>query len=117
MLAEVLDRPVDLAVQVIVGRARDRDLPGLAELLQPGGDVDPVAEQIAVRLDHHVAEVDPDPQHDPALGRHPGLPLGHGPLQGGGAGHGVDRGAELGEDAVAHELDEAAAVLGQQRVE
>ena len=25
------------------------------------GDVDPVAEQVAVLLDHHVAEIDPDP--------------------------------------------------------
>ena len=75
--------PVDLAVQVIVGGPRDRDVTRLAELLQPGGDVDPIAEQITVRLDHHVAEVDPDPQHDPALVRHAGLPLGHGPLQGG----------------------------------
>jgi len=36
----------------------------------------PVAEPV-IALDHHVAEVDADPEHDAALGRHIGLPLGH----------------------------------------
>ena len=68
---------VELAVEVVVGRARDHHPARLGELLQPGGDVHPVAVEVAVGLADHVAEVDADPEAD-ALGLgHRRLALGH----------------------------------------
>ena len=45
------------------------------------------------------------------------LALGHAALDGDGAGDRVDDGGELAQGAVAHELDHAAAVLGDQRLD
>ncbi len=45
-------------------------LPGLGKRLEPGGDVDAIAEDIAV-LDYDVAEIDPDAHRDAALGESP----------------------------------------------
>ena len=65
-----LERQVELALEMVVGGARDQHAAGLAQLLQPGGDVDAVAEQV-VALDHHVAEIDADAEHDPPVRRRP----------------------------------------------
>ena len=71
--------------------------PGSAELLQPRGDVDPVAVDV-VALDHHVAEIDADAQYDtrgrpvsPALRSAMPRCTAHGALDG------VDDAAEFGE--------------------
>jgi hypothetical protein len=68
-------------------------------------------------LDHHVAKVDADPEHDPPLGWDLCLPLGHAPLHGHGAGDRVDHRGELDQRPVAHQLDDPALVLGQQGID
>ena len=45
------------------------------------------------------------------------LPVGHALLDRDGAGDRVDHAGELDDRAVAHQLDDAAPVLGQQRVD
>ena len=72
LLARELERQVELALEVVVGGAGDHHPAGLGQLLQAGGDVHPVAVEVAVGLEDHVAEVDADPEAD-ALG------LGHRP--------------------------------------
>ena len=68
LLAGEVERQAKLALQVVVDGAGEQHAAGVAELLQPGGDVDAVAEQV-VALDHHVAEIDADAEDDAALGR------------------------------------------------
>ena len=64
-----------------------------------------------------IAEVDADPEAD-AIGLGDGrLPLGHAALDRDRAGDRVDGAGELAEDAVAHELDNAAAVLRDERLD
>ena len=52
---------VELVLDVIVDGLRDADGTGLGERLEPGGDVDAVAENV-VAVDDDVAEINPDPQ-------------------------------------------------------
>jgi hypothetical protein len=66
MLADILDLVGDLAVQVIVGGARDQYSARLAELFQSGRNVDRIAEQVLAG-DHHVAEIDTDAMGDAAI--------------------------------------------------
>ena len=68
-------------------------------------------------LDDDIAEVDPDPEADALrLGDVP-LPLGHALLDRDRASDGIDDGGKLAQRAVAHELDDAPAVLGDERVD
>ena len=76
-LAEVLEVAAELALEVVVGRARDHHAARLGELLEAGGDVHPVAVEVAVGLADHVAEVDADPEADALLFGHARLALGH----------------------------------------
>ena len=111
-----VQRQAELALELVVGGTGDEHAAGLAQLLQPRRDIDPVAEQV-IALDHHVAEIDADAEHDPPVGRHLGLTLGHALLDRHRAGDGVDHRAELDDRPVAHQLDDAALVLGQERVD
>ena len=69
----------ELAPEVVEGRAGDHDPAGLGELLEPGGDVHPVAVDV-LALDDHVAEVDADPEADALRLGHRRLALGHATL-------------------------------------
>ncbi len=101
---------------MVESRAGDQHPAGLAQLLQAGGDVDAVAEQV-VALDHHVAEIDADAEHDAPVGRRLGLAVGDRLLHRDRAGDGIDHRGELDDRPVAHQLDDPALVLGQQRVD
>ena len=117
LLAEGREAAVELALEVVVGGARDHDPARLGELLEPGGDVDAVAVEVAVVLADHVAEVDADAEADALLLGHLRLALRHAALDRDRAGDRVDDARELAERAVAHELDDAAAVLGDERLD
>src|SRR3954471_12188033 len=67
LLAEVVEGPLALALQVVISGAGDDHPTWGRELLEPGGDVDPVAIEVAVGLADHVAQVDADAEPD-ALG-------------------------------------------------
>ena len=116
LLAGKIERQAQFAAQLIVGRAGEQHAARIAELLQPRGDVDSVAEQI-VAFHHHVAEIDADAEDDAALGRNFGLRRRDLLLQRHGTRYRVHHRAELDDGAVAHQLDDAALVLGQQRVD
>ena len=115
-LAEVASRHRQLADDLVEGGRGEHDAAGLGQCLEPGGDVDAVAVQI-VAVDQHVAEVDADAKAD-ALGLGAaGLALDHAALDGDGALDRLDHARELDQGAVAHELDQPAAMVRQQRVD
>ncbi len=103
----------DLAKRVL----RQADRAGLGDPLQPRGDVDAVAHQIAVALLDHVAQMNADPEFDPPVLRHAGVALDHRVLDLDRATHGVDDAAEFDQRPVAGPLDHAPVVDGDGRVD
>ena len=72
LLAHILEGEIELARQLIVRRGGDQHASRRTELLQAGRHVHAIAQQV-LALDHHVAEMHPDAQDNPALGRHVAL--------------------------------------------
>ena len=104
-----------LVGHLLMHGARHADAADLGEPFETRGDVDAVAEQIAVALDH-VADGDAD-----AEGHLPARRIGHvaGPqafLDVDGAAHGFDRARKFGEHRVARRVEDAAARLGDEVV-
>ncbi len=96
--------------------ARDAHPAGLGQPLEPGGDVDAIAIDV-LALDNDVAKVNPDAEAD-ALGLgEVRLPPRHALLDRDRAGDGVHHARELAEHAVARQLDDPAAVLGDERLD
>src|SRR5438270_766792 len=79
-------------------------------------DVDAVAMDVAV-LDNDVARIDPDAEFDAPVFRRGGIPRPHPALHGNGAGDRLDDARKFDQEAVAGRLDDAALVLGDQRVD
>ena len=98
-----------------VNGLRDTDAARLGERFQPCGNVHAIAIEI-VALDHHVAEVHADAQCDPPVfgdrlvGRAHRLLKRHRGLDG------IHGAGELHENAIAHQLDDTAMMLGNQRL-
>ena len=110
--AEIGDGKIEPPLDLPVGLLGQADRARLADALQPRGDIDPVAHQIAVALLDHVAEMNADPEFDAALRRHAGVPLDGTALQLDGATHGVDHAAELDDVSVAGALDDPPVMRG-----
>ena len=66
VLAQVLERKVELAAYLVVDLGRDADSAGAGERLDARRDIDAVAVD-PVSLDHEVAEIDADPERHAAL--------------------------------------------------
>ena len=90
-------------MQVVEDGAGDDDAARCGEALEPGGDVDTIAEQVAA-LHDHVAEIDPDPQRQ--CGVRPFLDRDR-------AADRIHHARKLGEQSVTHQLDETSVVLRQ----
>jgi hypothetical protein len=100
----------ELVLHVLEHRAGDEDAAGLGQRLQPRGDVDAVAVEVAA-LDHDVAEIDADAEpHLPAR-RQRGVALGQRALDLDRALHRLDDAGELGQHVVTGGVDDAAAVV------
>jgi hypothetical protein len=94
---------------VVPYRGGNGDPARIRKLLEARRNIDALAQTI-VSVDDDVAEVDADPNSDsPVLGDI-GLPLGHLVLQYNGAFHRIDDARILGQEAVAHQLEDAAAM-------
>ena len=114
--AHGLEAEGELVLDLVVHVAGDADPARLGQGLQPRGDVHPVAEDVAGLVDD-VADVDADAEAD-AFGLGDGrLPLGHAALDRDRAGDRVDGARKLAEDAVAHQLDDTPAMLGDERLD
>ena len=83
-------------------------LPRASKRPAPRGDIDAVADEVAVALFDDVAEMDADAELDAALGRQTRIALGHAVLHFDRAAHRVDHAAEFDEAAVAGALDDPA---------
>ena len=94
----------------------DQHTPRLAELFQPRRDIDAIAKDVGP-LGHYVAKIDPDPEHQPAFGRGGRLVCRNRLLDRRSALHGVDHRAELDQGTVTGDLDDAAAMSGEQGVD
>ena len=113
---EILEPAIELAPHLLEDRLGDADAAGLGDALQPRGDVDAFAVEVAA-LHDHVAHVDADPQVDPSLRRQIVVRLRHGRLQAHGALDGVHGTAELDQRAVADQLEDPSAMRRDQRLQ
>ena len=111
-LADRLEAGRDLAARMVDRGAGDIDRPALGDLLQSHGDVDALAVDIAV-LEDDVAEIDADPQIEPALGGNIVGRVGEVALRLDGAFDSVDDAVEGDQRPVAGGLDDAAAALAR----
>ena len=116
LLADILEGEVEAAGGVLLDPRRDADAAGLGEAFEPGGDIDPVAEDVAV-LDDDVALVDADAELEALFRRGRGVAFGHRALPLGGAAQRVDDAGELDEEPVAGGFDDAPLMLGDARVD
>ena|SRR6516164_9201523 len=78
----------------ITHNAAEANPTGFGQPLQPGGDIDPIAEDVML-LSDHVTEIDTDPELYPLLWRGARIPLGHAALELDGAAHRVHHAREL----------------------
>jgi hypothetical protein len=99
---------------LVEDRAGDHDAVGLGELLEACGDVDAIAVYV-LALGEHVAEVDTDAQAEALILGHHGLTFDELSLNEHRAAHRVDDARELAEDAVSHQLEDAAVMLVNER--
>ena len=95
-----VEREIELARQMVVGRARYADTARFRQLFQSRGNIDAVAVQI-VAFGHHVAEVDADAKSHAAVFRHLAVARRKPLLDLDRAAHGLHRAVELRNDAVA----------------
>ena len=115
--AEIGDREIEPPFHLAIGVLGETDRARLGDALQPRGDIDAVAHQIAVGLLDHVADMNADAELDAALGRQAGVALDEAVLHLDRAAHSVDHAAELDENAVAGALDDAPVMSGDGRVD
>jgi hypothetical protein len=86
----------------------EADRAGFGDALQPGGDIDAVAHEVAVALLDNIAQMNADTELNPFFGRQTGVALDHAALDFNRAAHRVGHAAELDDRAVAGALDDAA---------
>ena len=116
-LAEVGDSEIEPPLDLPIGLLGKTDRPRLGDALQPRGDIDAVAHQVAVAFLDHVAEMDADPKFDALVRRDPSVALDHRPLDFNGAVHCVDDTAEFDDRSVAGVLDDATVVHRDGRID
>jgi hypothetical protein len=115
-LAEIGEGVGQPVADLLVDRGGDADRARLGQALQPGGEVDAVAQDV-LAVDHHVAEMDADPQLQPLVRGAPGLVPGDGALDLDRGLDGVCHRPELHEGTIAHQLDDPAAMAGDDGLE
>ena len=114
MDAAIFEPRLDLVPGELVRRSGNQDAAGFGDALQARGDVDAFAIHVPA-VDHDVAEVDADPEHDVAVLGGVAVGVRHAALDLDGALDGIDRAAEFHQHAVAVHLEDAALVPGDDR--
>jgi hypothetical protein len=77
LLAEIGEALLQTVAHLFVRRARQTNPARFANALEPHGDVNPVAHEIAVALLDHVAEMNADAKLDALVGADPGVAIDH----------------------------------------
>lgn len=111
LLSHIFEGEVEPGPNLITNGAGHRDSAWRGDSFEPCRHVHSIAKDIAV-LDDAVAEMDTNPEFDPAIPRDGLVPLAHAALDFGRAGDGIHHTRELRQHAVPCELDNAALVLG-----
>jgi hypothetical protein len=109
-LAEVFEAEIEPPARVLLDSRGDADSPRLGHGLEPRCYVDAVAIDVFA-VDHHVARVDAEPEHEALRLRHTGVAFGHSALDFDGAADRSEDALESGEEAVPHGLHHPATVL------
>ena len=115
--AQIGDGKIKPALDLSIGVLGETDRPGRGDPLEPGGDIDPVTHQIAVRLLDDVTEMNADAKIDAFVRGHARVALDHGVLHFDSAAHRVDHAAELDDVPVASALDDPSVVDGDRRID
>src|SRR5665811_2281602 len=110
LLAEILEAVGELAPDMVVNAARDADAAGLGQPLDTRGDIDAIAEDVAV-LHHDIADIDADAKPHTALFTEGQVGLGKIMLDLNGALYGGNDAGEFGENAVTGRAADPAAML------
>ena len=113
-LAEIFEGDIELAANILAHALGDADTAGLGERLEPRRDIDALAPHVAA-IDDNVADIEAHAELDPPFRLYVGVALGHAPLDGEGAAHGVHDARELRQDAVAGDAHDTAGVAGDGR--
>jgi hypothetical protein len=116
LLARVGERDVEAAVHLVAHGLRHADAAGRSKRLQPGRDVDAVAEDV-VAFGDHVAEVDADAELEPVVCRRQRIAAGERALDRNGAAQRCIGAAELGQEPVTGRFHDAAAIRGNGRID
>ena len=116
LLALIEELQFELVADLIAHHRRAGDAAGPSQAFEPRRHVDAVAIEV-VAIDDDVAEIDADAELDVPVFRHPGIALGHAALDFDRAARRIEHAAELDQEAVAHHLEDAPAMLGDGRVE
>jgi hypothetical protein len=104
---------LDFVPDVVMRGPGDQDGTRFGDAFEPRGDVDAVAIEITA-FDNDVTQIDADAQHDPPLLRLIAVCGGHALLELDRALHGVNSAGELHQHAIAGDLEDASAMLGNQ---
>src|SRR5262249_51060228 len=96
--------------------ARDAYSAGISQLLEPGRHIDAFAVAI-VAVDDNLTEIDSDPNLDSPVLRHVGTSLRQAALQRHRAFHSIDDAGKFRQQSVAHQLEDAAMVFFDLRLE
>jgi hypothetical protein len=115
LLAEIRKGEIDFIAYLIADDPADANPARLRQGLQSRRDVHPVAEDVLIG--DHIPEIDADAELDPLLRRGARVALAHSPLHLHRGPHRVHDSRELGKEAVAGVLDDAAAVFGDLRLD
>jgi hypothetical protein len=116
MLAQRVELQGKLVIDVLDDGTRNRDAAGLGQLLQTRGNIHALAVAV-LALDDHVAEIDAHARVDALVFGEAIVAPGHGALERDRAFHHIDDTAELGQQPVAHQLEDAAVMLLDLRLE
>ena len=84
LFAEILERDIETVAHLISHGGGNADPVRGSHLLEARCHIDAIAKDVAV-LDNDVADIDADPELDPAVQRHGGIAFGHSHLHFGGA--------------------------------
>ena len=115
-VAGVLETDVDSIANAFVDDRGNANAAGLGQRLEPRGNVDTVAVDV-VALNDHITEIDSDPQHDLRLAQDFIRRRVVRALHRKGTIHGIDHAAKFDDGATADQLDNAAVIGGDRRIE
>ena len=116
LLAHVLKGKVEAPRGILLNAGRNADAAGFGQAFEPRGDIDAVTKDVAV-LDENVANIDADAELDAMLRRQRRVAFGQSRLHFRRASEGVDDAGEFDQQPVAGGLDDAAAMLGDLRID